>query len=219
MDIGSKMQNARKNARLTQEQAAEALGVSRQTVSNWENGRTYPDIISVVKMSDLYAVSLDHLLKEAKPMSNYLDYLQESTDVVKSKTRQSKLILIAVYLTVWACSLLVFWLFADGSDAMAYSLVVLWILLPVVTFVLSALIGKNHYWGKYKWAAAVPFGILYMLAEYATFSAANTASFGNFHMPEWSMIPVGAAFSLAGLAIGSAVHYRQTKKVQKQTEK
>ena len=37
MDIGSKIKQARINADLTQEQAAEALGVSRQTISNWEN--------------------------------------------------------------------------------------------------------------------------------------------------------------------------------------
>ena len=38
MEIGTKIKRARNEAKLTQEQAAEALGVSRQTVSNWENG-------------------------------------------------------------------------------------------------------------------------------------------------------------------------------------
>ena len=37
MDIGKRIQEARLNAKLTQENAAEALGVSRQTISNWEN--------------------------------------------------------------------------------------------------------------------------------------------------------------------------------------
>ena len=41
MEIGSKLNNARNNCRLTQEQAAEVLGVSRQTISNWENNKTY----------------------------------------------------------------------------------------------------------------------------------------------------------------------------------
>ena len=53
MDIGTKIRNARSDAGLTQEKAAEALGVSRQTISNWENGRTYPDIVSVIKMSNV----------------------------------------------------------------------------------------------------------------------------------------------------------------------
>lgn len=85
MNIGTKIKNARTSANLTQEQVAEALDVSRQTVSNWENEKTYPDIVSVIKMSDLYNISLDHLLKEEKPMSDYLNYLEESTNTVRSK--------------------------------------------------------------------------------------------------------------------------------------
>ena len=73
MDIGTKINEARLSAQLTQEQAAEQLGVSRQTISNWENNKTYPDIISVIKMSDLYEVSLDRLLKDKEEphMSTY----------------------------------------------------------------------------------------------------------------------------------------------------
>ena len=87
MNIGTKLNNARKESGLTQEQVAESLGVSRQSISNWENERTYPDIISVVKLSDLYSVSLDYLLKnkEETKMTTYLNYLEESTNVVKSK--------------------------------------------------------------------------------------------------------------------------------------
>ena len=75
MDIGTKIKEARLTAQLTQEQTAEALGVSRQTISNWENNKTYPDIVGVIKMSDLFNVSLDLLLKEKEevPMSNYID--------------------------------------------------------------------------------------------------------------------------------------------------
>ena len=64
MDIGGKIKKSRTNAKITQEQAAQALGISRQTISNWENERSHPDIVSVFKMSDLYSVSLDYLLKD-----------------------------------------------------------------------------------------------------------------------------------------------------------
>ena len=64
MDIGGKIKKSRTYAKITQEQAAQALGISRQTISNWENERSYPDIVSVFKMSDLYSVSLDYLLKD-----------------------------------------------------------------------------------------------------------------------------------------------------------
>ena len=111
MNIGTKIKNARTSANLTQEQVAEALDVSRQTVSNWENEKTYPDIVSVIKMSDLYNISLDHLLKEEKPMSDYLNYLEESTNTVRSKNKLSMIILLATYLGIWAVSLITFWFF------------------------------------------------------------------------------------------------------------
>ena len=160
MDIGTKLQKARLQAKLTQEQVAESLGVSRQTISNWENEKTYPDIISVIKMSDLYAVSLDHLLKEEQPMSNYIDYLEESTNIVNSKNKLSRLLIIITYLVIWAFSLIFYWFFTSGSDAMGYSLIFLWILLPVTTFVLSLLIGKGDHWGRYKWISPLFFGLM-----------------------------------------------------------
>ena len=63
MDIGGKIKKSRTDAKITQEQAAQALGISRQTISNWENERSYPDIVSVLKMSDLYSVSLATVYK------------------------------------------------------------------------------------------------------------------------------------------------------------
>lgn len=64
MDLGQKLKEARLRAGLKQEELAEQLQVSRQTISNWENNRSYPDIASVVKLSSLYDLSLDALLKE-----------------------------------------------------------------------------------------------------------------------------------------------------------
>lgn len=90
MEIGKKLKEARLGAGLTQEQAAERLFVSRQTISNWENEKTYPDIVSVVKLSDLYSISLDELLKGDTKM---LEHLEESTDIVKSN---QKLILAVI---------------------------------------------------------------------------------------------------------------------------
>lgn len=153
MDIGKKLRDARNAAGLTQESAAESLGVSRQSVSNWETGKTYPDIVSVIKMSGLYSVSLDCLLKEEKPVSNdlnYLNYLEESTNTVKSRRRLGKLVLVAAYLVIWAVSVAFFWLAVSGSDAGAYAVLVIWGAIPLTTFVISLLIGANGYWGRKK---------------------------------------------------------------------
>lgn len=213
MNIGTKIREARINAQLTQEQAAVALGVSRQTMSNWENGKTYPDILSVIKMSDLYSISLDCLLKEKEelPVADYMDYLEESTNTVKSKNKLSEVILLCTYLGVWAFSILVFWLGCDGSDAMGYSLVFLCLVLPIATFVVSLLIGKNGHWGKWKWAVPIVFAVMYMLAEYATFDLANMIAFSKINIPHLEMLAVGAACSLIGLGIGVAVKHRKCK--------
>lgn len=179
MNIDDKLQKSRTNVNLTQEQVAETLGVSRQTISNWENEKTYPDIKSIVILSDLYNVSLDYLLKdkEEKTMSNYLNYLEESTNTVKSKNKLSKLLLVLSYLIIWAFTLITFWFVISESDAMGYSLMVFYILLPVTTFTISLLIAKNNYWGKWKWLSSLIFGIMYMLTYYTTFSLANMLAF------------------------------------------
>lgn len=211
LDIGNKIKNARKEKGLTQEQAAQILGVSRQTISNWETEKSYPDIINVIKMSEHYDVSLDYLLKGEKQMKKYYAYLEESMDAVKSKTKSSKLILILSYLVIWAIAIIVFWFFTEGGDAMGYSLMYLWVVLPVSTLVCSFLIGKNDYWGKLKWLTVIGFGVMYMLAEYATFSMANNVTFNKVNMPNFSMILIGIFISMIGIAIGHVIFKKTIK--------
>ena len=218
MNIGSKIKTARNEAGLTQENAAELLGVSRQTVSNWENEKSYPDIVSVIRMSDIYNVSLDKLLKEDKSMTDgnsYINYLKDSTNLVKSKTRLSKIILISVYLFIWALSEIVFWFFSTPSDAMGYSLMFIWIIMPVTTFIISLIIGKNGLFGKYKWILPVFFGIMYMLVPYSTMSVSNMTAFHTFRWPDFPMLPIGAALSFAGIGLGWLINKRTAKKAEK----
>ncbi|MDU2210528.1 MAG: helix-turn-helix transcriptional regulator [Eubacterium sp.] len=210
-DIGSKIKAARLEKKLTQEQVAEILGVSRQTISNWENEKSYPDIISVIKMSDCYEVSLDYLLKGEQKMKTYYDYLEESTNVVKSNTNRNKIITILPYLLIWAVAMIVFWFFTSGSDAMGYSLMFLWIILPVTTFVVSIVIGKNDFREKGKWAFTLFFGVMYMLAEYGTFKMANNIAFDKLNAPDWGMIVVGAIISAIGMLIGSLFNKKRNK--------
>lgn len=81
MGVGKQLKEARSATNLTQEKVAEKIQVSRQTISNWENEKSYPDIISVIKLSDIYNISLDILLKGDIELVKHLD---ESTNVVKS---------------------------------------------------------------------------------------------------------------------------------------
>lgn len=63
IDIGSKIKALRLSKSMTQEQLAKALHVSAQAVSKWENGKSYPDIHSLLLLSALFDVSLDQLIK------------------------------------------------------------------------------------------------------------------------------------------------------------
>lgn len=63
MTIGEQLQQARQAQHLTQQQVATHLHVARQTISNWETAHSYPDIASLLALSELYALSLDHLVK------------------------------------------------------------------------------------------------------------------------------------------------------------
>ena len=181
MEIGSKIRNARNASGFTQEKAAEALGVTRQTISNWENNKSYPDIISVVKMSDLYSISLDSLLKEDKDMkSTYLEHLEESTNVVKSQNRKSRIITIGVYLVAWVLLIVLFWLGKDflQGDPMGYSLLAFYIVLPVVTIVTAFFIGKDRLWGPSKWFMLIFYGLALINCSHYTTSSIALLGYG-----------------------------------------
>ncbi|KAF1294196.1 helix-turn-helix transcriptional regulator [Candidatus Enterococcus leclercqii] len=64
MEIGKQIKGYRKIYNLSQEQLADKIFVSRQTVSNWENDKTYPDIQILISLSILFNVSLDELIRE-----------------------------------------------------------------------------------------------------------------------------------------------------------
>lgn len=63
MDISKQIKKYRLSSKLSQENLADKIFVTRQTISNWENGKNYPDINSLVLLSTLFGVSLDILVK------------------------------------------------------------------------------------------------------------------------------------------------------------
>lgn len=64
MELSKKIYQLRKLAGMTQEQLAEKLNISRQTLSKWENGTSVPDVEAVVRLSALFNTSLEELLLE-----------------------------------------------------------------------------------------------------------------------------------------------------------
>uniref|UniRef100_UPI0035214EF8 helix-turn-helix domain-containing protein n=1 Tax=Blautia faecicola TaxID=2509240 RepID=UPI0035214EF8 len=105
MEIGKKLKDARMRSGFTQESVAEKVNVSRQTISNWENEKSYPDITSVIELSNLYSISLDELLKGDEKM---MEHLEESTNVVKSTRKLIGAILLNIITVILLVTLSMF---------------------------------------------------------------------------------------------------------------
>ena len=64
MNLGKNIQHLRKQKKITQEQLAEMMSVSRQTISKWEADEVIPELDKIVALSDLFACKLDAMVKE-----------------------------------------------------------------------------------------------------------------------------------------------------------
>ena len=63
MELGKQIRKYRQEAQLSQDELANRVYVSRQTISNWENDKSYPDVNSLVLLSEIFQISLDNLIK------------------------------------------------------------------------------------------------------------------------------------------------------------
>ncbi len=89
MQLGQSLVKIRKDNNLTQEQFAQKFNVTRQTVSNWENEKSYPDLFTLVKISDEFDYSLDKMLKEnpnmVEDMSKKMHIGEKLTEFYKQR--------------------------------------------------------------------------------------------------------------------------------------
>ncbi|MBE6752938.1 MAG: helix-turn-helix transcriptional regulator [Ruminococcaceae bacterium] len=69
MNIADRIQYLRKQRGLSQEELADKIGVSRQTVSKWESEQSTPDLDKIIIISDLFEVTTDYILKGIEPVS------------------------------------------------------------------------------------------------------------------------------------------------------
>lgn len=202
MEIGCRLKNARNENGMTQEHAAELLGVTRQTISNWENNKSYPDIISVIKMSDLYSVSLDHLLKEDHTMNQtYQEFLEESTNTVKAKKNLGMIVILSTYFVVWITAMIVFWN-VTGIAGNELDIILRWILLPVLLFAATAIVGKNDYFGKGKWLCVAGAAITFLTVPYTQILITQETVAFTFKFPNISYMAAGILISSCGLGTG-----------------
>ena len=98
MNIGEQINNLRKQHGLSQDDFANLFNVSRQTISNWENGKSYPDLEMIIKVSDYFKISIDELLK------NDVQTVKKIDNEKKAKKKYLILLLVLCFLgtvTIW----------------------------------------------------------------------------------------------------------------------
>ena len=90
MNLGNKISEIRKKNKMSQEEFAELFNVTRQTISSWENSKSYPDIETLIKISDKFNISLDILLKEDKVMIKKIDKERKNYKIIKADASSLK---------------------------------------------------------------------------------------------------------------------------------
>lgn len=83
MNFAEKIFTLRKSNDLTQEQLAEELNVSRQSISKWESGQAIPELEKIVSMSQIFGVTTDYLLKPSE-----IDALSVKTEILEKQQQQ-----------------------------------------------------------------------------------------------------------------------------------
>ena len=86
MNIGNQISAIRKEQQLTQEQFRSLFHVTRQTVSNWENEKSYPDLQMLIDISNQFEISLDTLIKEDSKMVKTIDKERVLGKIKKEKS-------------------------------------------------------------------------------------------------------------------------------------
>ena len=66
MDLGNRIREEREKLNLSQDELAKRMDISRQAISKWETGKSYPDVETILKLSDVFNLSLDELVKGDK---------------------------------------------------------------------------------------------------------------------------------------------------------
>ena len=110
MELGKRLKNYRTGAGMNQEELAEKLYVSRQTISSWENDKSYPDIHSLLMLSDLFHVSLDELVK------GDIEIMKEKVKETKIKSfqRDSNIFTVLIMVCIVSALPLYKWLGIPG---------------------------------------------------------------------------------------------------------
>lgn len=106
MELGKQIKMHRQEAELSQEELANRVYVSRQTILNWENDKSYPDVNSLVLLSEIFQISLDKLIKGDIGVMKEVIQKEE----IEKMKRYGRIYTIMLIVTVVSAVLLFMWL-------------------------------------------------------------------------------------------------------------
>lgn len=144
MAFSENLQFLRTRADTTQEQLAEELGVSRQSVSKWESGASFPEMDTLLRICDMYDTNLDTLLRGSVEKSLVTD----TAHYDKTMNRFSRRIAFSVGAIITAVGIVLFMVAAGLSEMLAGAFLLLVITVSVVVIVASS-IQDDHFRKKY----------------------------------------------------------------------
>lgn len=97
MELGNRIKKFREKINLSQEELADKVYTSRQTISNWENDKTYPDVNSLKLLSNIFDVSLDNLIEgDIEKMKTTINETDRKGFIVLSRIYALELIIMII---------------------------------------------------------------------------------------------------------------------------
>ena len=115
MNLGKKLINIRKQEKMTQEKFAEHIGVTRQTISNWELNTTKPDLNQIQKISKIFKISIDELL-DNDVQNIIVEKIYKTEKIVNKNTRTIKVLIITIYFILLLSSIVIIVYYSTKKD-------------------------------------------------------------------------------------------------------
>lgn len=131
MELGKQIKKFRNELSLSQDVLAERIYVSRQTISNWENGKSYPDVNSLVLLSEVFDTSIDNLIKgDVETMKEQV----KNEDKMEFEKLSRIFTVLFIFAIITSIPL---------AHFLGYLGMGLWVILMAVTFYFSILVEKK----------------------------------------------------------------------------
>ena len=118
MELGQQLKAHRKELGISQDELAEKIFVSRQSISNWENNKTYPDIHTLLLLAETFGVSLDELIK------GDVEEMKEEINAQERAGFNRDTVCFAIFGIVTALSIAPLYAFLDYIGCLIWALIV-----------------------------------------------------------------------------------------------